>query len=45
VEVRFIEYMPFDDNGWNDKKLVPYAEMLDRYNVYFRLQHKFEFLK
>lgn len=43
MEVRFIEYMPFDDNGWNDKKLVPYAEMLDRYNVYFRLQHKFEF--
>jgi len=22
--------MPFDGNAWSDKKLVPYAEMLDR---------------
>eukprot|EP00012_Vannella_robusta_P011371 CAMPEP_0206203416 /NCGR_PEP_ID=MMETSP0166-20121206/12829_1 /ASSEMBLY_ACC=CAM_ASM_000260 /TAXON_ID=95228 /ORGANISM="Vannella robusta, Strain DIVA3 518/3/11/1/6" /LENGTH=298 /DNA_ID=CAMNT_0053622675 /DNA_START=201 /DNA_END=1097 /DNA_ORIENTATION=+ len=29
VDVRFIEYMPFDGNAWNDKKLVPYQEMLD----------------
>lgn len=29
IEVRFIEYMPFDDNGWKDNKLVPYSEMLD----------------
>lgn len=29
VEVRFIEYMPFDGNRWAQKKLVPYAEMLD----------------
>lgn len=28
VDVRFIEYMPFDGNKWNDKKMVPYAEML-----------------
>ena len=27
--MRFIEYMPFDGNKWNDKKIVPYAEMLD----------------
>lgn len=29
VEVRFIEYMPFDGNKWNKQKLVSYIEMLD----------------
>lgn len=27
IDVRFIEFMPFDGNVWNSKKLVPYAEM------------------
>jgi cyclic pyranopterin phosphate synthase len=27
VNVRFIEYMPFDDNVWATSKLVPFAEM------------------
>ncbi|XP_042499322.1 GTP 3',8-cyclase, mitochondrial isoform X2 [Macadamia integrifolia] len=30
INVRFIEFMPFDGNLWNVKKLVPYSEMLDR---------------
>ncbi|BAS77973.1 Os02g0258900 [Oryza sativa Japonica Group] len=30
VNVRFIEFMPFDGNVWNVKKLVPYAEMMDK---------------
>ncbi|KAK3599625.1 hypothetical protein CHS0354_029081 [Potamilus streckersoni] len=29
IDVRFIEYMPFDGNRWNFKKMVPYKEMLD----------------
>ncbi|XP_031177209.2 molybdenum cofactor biosynthesis protein 1 isoform X2 [Sander lucioperca] len=29
LEVRFIEYMPFDGNKWNFKKMVSYQEMLD----------------
>ncbi|CDF38328.1 unnamed protein product [Chondrus crispus] len=29
VDVRFIEYMPFDGNRWSADKLVPYADMLD----------------
>ena len=29
VDIRFIEYMPFDGNAWNDKKLVSYEEMLN----------------
>jgi len=29
IDVRFIEYMPFDGNKWNTKKMVPYQEMLD----------------
>lgn len=28
IEVRFIEYMPFDGNKWNQKKMFPYQEML-----------------
>ena len=28
VDVRFIEYMPFDGNKWDDRKMVPYQEML-----------------
>ncbi|KAJ4962335.1 hypothetical protein NE237_022274 [Protea cynaroides] len=30
INVRFIEFMPFDGNKWNVKKLVPYSEMFDR---------------
>lgn len=29
VEVRFIEYMPFDGNKWSKKKMFGYEEMLD----------------
>ena len=29
VDIRFIEYMPFDGNKWNTNKLVPYKNMLD----------------
>ena len=28
VEVRFIEYMPFDGNRWSDTKFLSYADML-----------------
>jgi len=27
IEVRFIEYMPFDGNSWDDNKMVPFREM------------------
>ena len=29
LEVRFIEYMPFDGNKWSEGKMLPYKEMLD----------------
>jgi cyclic pyranopterin phosphate synthase len=29
LQVRFIEYMPFDANGWQTSLLVPYRELLD----------------
>lgn len=29
LEVRFIEYMPFDGNKWSEGKMLPYQEMLD----------------
>lgn len=28
INIRFIEFMPFDGNVWNVKKLVPYSEMM-----------------
>lgn len=28
IEVRFIEYMPFDGNKWNQDKMFPFQEML-----------------
>lgn len=30
LDVRFIEYMPFDGNRWNFRRMVSYQEMLDR---------------
>lgn len=30
LEVRFIEYMPFDGNKWSQGKILSYQEMLDR---------------
>ncbi len=29
IDIRFIEYMPFDGNKWNTKKMVSYQSMLD----------------
>ncbi|KAL7273712.1 hypothetical protein RUND412_003419 [Rhizina undulata] len=30
IEVRFIEYMPFDGNKWNESKMLPFASMLSQ---------------
>ena len=30
VEVRFIEFMPFDGNQWDERHLVPFAEMKEQ---------------
>ncbi|XP_024314663.1 GTP 3',8-cyclase, mitochondrial isoform X2 [Brachypodium distachyon] len=35
INIRFIEFMPFDGNVWNVKKLVPYAEVLDKVRQHF----------
>lgn len=37
IDVRFIEFMPFDGNVWNSKKLVPYAEMRRQVVILFIL--------
>ncbi|OVA13061.1 Elongator protein 3/MiaB/NifB [Macleaya cordata] len=36
INVRFIEFMPFDGNVWNVKKLVSYSEMLDKVEQQFK---------
>ncbi|KAM3449235.1 hypothetical protein MY3296_007093 [Beauveria thailandica] len=33
IEIRFIEYMPFDGNKWNKRKMLGYDEMLDMIRV------------
>lgn len=33
IEVRFIEYMPFDGNRWNKNKMVSYQAMIDQIRV------------
>ncbi|XP_062509107.1 uncharacterized protein LOC134185330 isoform X2 [Corticium candelabrum] len=35
VDVRFIEYMPFDGNKWNHSKFVSYADQLDKIRSHF----------
>ncbi len=30
LDVRFIEYMPFDANAWSDNKFVSYKDMVHR---------------
>lgn len=35
IAVRFIEFMPFDGNNWNKKKLVTQTEILEKTHAYF----------
>jgi cyclic pyranopterin phosphate synthase len=30
VDMRFIEWMPFNDNGWNASRFVSYGDMMDK---------------
>ncbi|KAL6720547.1 hypothetical protein ACLMJK_002471 [Lecanora helva] len=42
IEVRFIEYMPFDGNKWNQNKMLSYREMLEiireKYPTLYKVQ-------
>ena len=40
IDVRFIEYMPFDGNKWNFKRMVPYKEMLDTISAKYPSLHR-----
>mmetsp|Transcript_16535 Transcript_16535/g.23116 ORF Transcript_16535/g.23116 Transcript_16535/m.23116 type:complete len:384 (-) Transcript_16535:285-1436(-) len=44
LEVRFIEYMPFDGNRWDSSKLVPYQELVEKirgkYPEFSRVRHE-----
>lgn len=35
IQIRFIEFMPFDGNQWNKDKLVTYAEILSQVNNFY----------
>jgi molybdenum cofactor biosynthesis protein A len=38
IQIRFIEFMPFDGNQWNKEKLVSYAEILEKVNAFYTKQ-------
>lgn len=38
IQIRFIEFMPFDGNQWNKEKLVSYAEILSQVNAFYNEQ-------
>nr|WP_315250910.1 GTP 3',8-cyclase MoaA [uncultured Flavobacterium sp.] len=38
IQIRFIEFMPFDGNQWNKEKLVSYAEILSQVNAFYAEQ-------
>ena len=40
LDIRFIEYMPFDGNKWNDKKIIPYKEMIQLIQAEFPEFHR-----
>lgn len=42
VDVRFIEYMPFSGNRWEDQKMVPFRELRDRIQHHFTQFHPLE---
>lgn len=35
LQIRFIEFMPFNGNQWDKTKLVTYAQILDKANAHF----------
>jgi molybdenum cofactor biosynthesis protein A len=35
IQIRFIEFMPFDGNQWNKEKLVSYAEIMTQVNAFY----------
>ncbi|KAE9340731.1 Molybdenum cofactor biosynthesis protein 1 [Phytophthora fragariae] len=42
VDVRFIEWMPFDSNRWNDETFVPFKEMMDIIKTEFPMVDKLQ---
>jgi molybdenum cofactor biosynthesis protein A len=39
IQIRFIEFMPFDGNQWNKEKLVSYAEIMTQVNTFYSDQN------
>lgn len=38
IQIRFIEFMPFDGNQWNKEKLVSYAEIMEQVETFYSNQ-------
>lgn len=42
VDVRFIEYMPFSGNKWQDQKMVPFRELREKIQNHYTQLHPLE---
>lgn len=42
LEVRFIEFMPFDANSWGDSKFFSFQQMLDEIKPVYHLERENE---
>ena len=42
LEVRFIEYMPFDGNRWSEQKMVAYREMVEIIHTKYPDMHRLQ---
>ena len=38
IHIRFIEFMPFDGNQWNDKKVITYEEILNEISTIYTFE-------
>jgi len=38
IHIRFIEFMPFNGNNWDTKKLVTYQDVLDEARKYYKIE-------
>lgn len=36
IDIRFIEYMPFDGNRWEENKMIAFSEMKNKIREEFR---------
>lgn len=44
IHIRFIEFMPFDGNNWNDDKKVSYKEVMEKVHHHYGLDNVYKLI-